>query len=323
MKKSKISFKEVFFYRIVSANLQDLSDVNYDIIAFFSPADIRSLFENFPTFAQNNTVIAAWGATTIKAIKDEKLKEVVKLKQQFSYTFFEEQELFNSATHSMKKSIESSVTGGIISEFKRKSPAKGNINLKADVVAITQGYSNALVSGLSVLTDKVFFGAEGDDFFLAREANTIPMLRKDFIVDEFQIIQSKSLGADVILLIAKMLSKQQLKSFTKLTHELGMEVFLETQNETEILENLDLNFDLIGINNRNLNSFEVSVENSIKLAELLPQKTIKIAESGIDSLETIQLLKANGFDGFLIGEYFMKEENPAKKCFDLIQKIKA
>ena len=129
------------------------------------------------------------------------------------------------------------------------------------------------------------------------------------------------MGADVVLLIAKILTKKQLLSYTNLAHQLGLEVFLETQNETEIIENLDLNFDLIGINNRNLNSFEVSVENSIKLAALLPKKTIKIAESGINSLKTIQLLKANGFDGFLIGEYFMKEENPGLKCYDLIQKL--
>lgn len=259
----------------------------------------------------------------LDTIKVQKLKEIIKLKQQFSYSFLEEQELFNSATHSMKKSVENSVTGGIIAEFKRKSPAKGDINLKADVVAITQGYANATVSGLSVLTDKSFFGAEGDDFKLARDANSIPMLRKDFIIDEFQIIQSKSIGADVILLIAKILTIEQLKSFTKLTHELGMEVFLETQNETEILENLDLDFDLIGINNRNLNSFEVSVENSITLAQLLPKTSVKIAESGIDSFETIQLLQKNGFDGFLIGEYFMKEKNPAEKCYELFQKLKA
>jgi indole-3-glycerol phosphate synthase len=141
------------------------------------------------------------------------------------------------------------------------------------------------------------------------------------MVDEYQIIQSKAMGADVILLIAKILTKKQMQSYTNLAHELGMEVFLETQNEEEILENMDLNFDLIGINNRNLNSFEVSVENSIKLAQLLPKSSLKIAESGINSLETIQLLQANGFNGFLIGEYFMKEENPAEKCKNLIQQL--
>ncbi len=257
----------------------------------------------------------------LDTIKAQKLQEVAQLKMQFSYSFLEEQTLFNSATHSMKKAIESSVTGGIIAEFKRKSPAKGNINLNADVVQVTQGYSNAAVSGLSVLTDTKFFGARKDDFELAREHNTIPMLRKDFIVDEYQIIQSKAMGADVILLIAKILTKKQLQSFTNLTHELGMEVFLETQNEAEILDNLNLPFDLIGINNRNLNSFEVSLENSIRLAQLLPKSSVKIAESGIQSLETIQLLKANGFHGFLIGEYFMKDKNPAEKCKNLIQQL--
>lgn len=259
----------------------------------------------------------------LNTIKEEKLKEVALLKSTYPIAELEKFPLFNSKTYSMKKAIKSSVTGGIISEFKRKSPAKGTINLAANIIEVTQGYTNAGVSGLSVLTDELFFGAKSNDFQLARENNTIPMLRKDFIVDEYQLFQSKAMGADVILLIAKILSQKQLKSYVNLAHELGLEVFLETQNETEILENLDLNFDLIGINNRNLNSFEVSVENSIKLAQLLPKSSVKIAESGIDSLETIQLLKANGFDGFLIGEYFMKEENPATKCYELIQKLKA
>jgi len=258
----------------------------------------------------------------LDTIKAQKLNEVAVLKSAISIAELEKFPLFNSATHSMKKAITSSATGGIIAEFKRKSPAKGNINLEANVIEVTQGYANAGVSGLSVLTDKLFFGAEPDDFQLARKNNSIPMLRKDFIVDEYQIFHSKAMGADVILLIAKILTKKQLQSYTSLAHELGMEVFLETQNEVEILENIELPFDLIGINNRNLNSFEVSVENSIKLADLLPKSSIKIAESGIDSLATMQLLKVNGFDGFLIGEYFMKEENPATKCYELIQKIK-
>ena len=257
----------------------------------------------------------------LDTIKAAKLKEVALLKSKYSYSYLEEQLLFNSATHSMKKAVENSVTGGIIAEFKRKSPAKGNINLNANVVEVTQGYANAMVSGLSVLTDFEFFGARKADFELARKTNEIPILRKDFIIDEYQIVQSKAMGADVILLIAKILTSNQLKSFANLAHDLGLEVFLETQNETEILENLDLPFDLIGINNRNLNSFEVSVENSIKLAQLLPKSSIKIAESGIQSVETIQLLKANGFDGFLIGEYFMKEQNPAQKCKTLIQQL--
>lgn len=257
----------------------------------------------------------------LDTIKAKKLQEVAHLKAQFTTSLLEKQPLFTLATHSLRKAIESSVTGGIIAEFKRKSPAKGNINLDSNVVEVTQGYATAGVSGLSVLTDVDFFGAKKNDFELARKNNTIPMLRKDFIIDEYQIIQSKAMGADVILLIAKILTKKQMQSYTNLAHELGMEVFLETQNEAEILENMDLNFDLIGINNRNLNSFEVSVENSIKLAQILPKSSIKIAESGIQSTETIKLLKANGFQGFLIGEYFMKEENPAEKCKNLIQQL--
>ena len=258
----------------------------------------------------------------LDTIKAQKLKEVEALKSTISISELEKFPLFHSKTYSMKKAIASSISGGIISEFKRKSPAKGNINLEANVIEVTQGYTNAGVSGLSVLTDELFFGAKQNDFQFARENNVIPILRKDFIVDEYQLFQSKAMGADVILLIAKILTKKQIKSFTNLAHELGLEVFLETQNEIEILENLDVPFDLIGINNRNLNSFEVSVENSIKLAQLLPKSSVKIAESGIHSLETIQLLKANGFDGFLIGEYFMKEENPAMKCCELIQNLK-
>ena len=260
--------------------------------------------------------------TILDTIKAKKLEEVAALKSRISIAELEQFPLFQSATRSLKKAITSSVTGGIIAEFKRKSPAKGNINLDANVVEVTQAYTEALVSGLSVLSDENFFGAKPTDFELARQNNAIPILRKDFIVDEYQLFQSKAMGADVILLIAKILTKKQLQSYTHLAHELGLEVFLETQNEAEILDNLDLNFDLIGINNRNLNSFEVSVENSIKLAQLLPKSSVKIAESGIQSLETIQLLKANGFDGFLIGEYFMKEEQPAVKCYELIQKLK-
>lgn len=258
----------------------------------------------------------------LDTIKAQKLLEVAQLKAQFSISFLEEQPLFNAVTHSMKKTIESSITGGIIAEFKRKSPAKGNINLEANVVDVTQGYVDAGVAGLSVLTDELFFGAKKDDFQLARKNKIIPILRKDFIVDEYQIFQSKAMGADVILLIAKFLTKSQLQSFSNLAHELGLEVFLETHSETEILDNLDLPFDLIGINNRNLNSFEVAVENSIKLAELLPKSCVKIAESGIKDFETVQLLKKYGFNGFLIGEYFMREQNPATKCAELIQKLK-
>ncbi len=257
----------------------------------------------------------------LETIKKAKIEEIKSLKSQYSISDFEKSIYFGKSLNSMKTAIINSESGGIISEFKRKSPAKGNINLAADVIKTTTGYAKAGVAGISVLTDTTFFGAEKNDFELARLHNKTPLLRKDFIVDEFQILQSKAMGADVILLIAKILSKNEIVAFCKLAHELNMEVFFETQNEQEILENLELEYDFIGINNRNLNSFEVSIENSIKLANLLPKESIKIAESGIDSLQSIQLLKQNGFDGFLIGEYFMKELLPELKCAELISKI--
>lgn len=260
--------------------------------------------------------------TILDTIKAQKLKEVEALKLNFNVSDLEKFPLFSSTTNSLKNAVKNALSGGIIAEFKRKSPAKGNINLEANIAEVTQGYVDAGAVGLSVLTDELFFGAKKDDFHLARKNNTIPILRKDFILDEHQIFQSKAIGADVILLIAKFLTKNQLRSFTYLAHELGLEVFLETHSETEILDNLNLPFDLIGINNRNLNSFEVAVENSIKLAELLPKSCVKIAESGIQDFETVQLLKKYGFNGFLIGEYFMREQNPAAKCAELIQKLK-
>jgi indole-3-glycerol phosphate synthase len=259
--------------------------------------------------------------TILETIKKEKIEEVKRLKSLISISDFEKSIYFGKPLNSMKTDIINSESGGVIAEFKRKSPAKGNINLVADVIKTTTGYTKAGVAGISVLTDTTFFGAEINDFEQARFNNKTPLLRKDFIVDEFQILQSKAMGADVILLIAKILTKNEIVAFSKLAHDLDMEVFFETQNEQEILDNLEVNYDFIGINNRNLNSFEVSIENSIKLANLLPKESVKIAESGIDSLQSIQMLKQNGFDGFLIGEYFMKELLPELKCTELISKM--
>ena len=259
--------------------------------------------------------------TILDKIKAQKQKEVALLKSILPVSKLEHLPLFSAATRSLKEAVKSSVTGGIIAEFKRKSPAKGIINPDASIIEVTQGYAKAAVSGLSVLSDELFFGAKPDDFQLARTNNSIPVLRKDFIVDMYQLFESKAMGADVILLIAKILTPKEIKIFTKEAHQLGLEVFLETHNEDEIRNNTDSGFDLIGINNRNLESFEVSIENSIRLAQLLPKEAVKIAESGISSAATIKILKANGFNGFLIGEYFMKAENPHQKCEMLIKEL--
>jgi indole-3-glycerol phosphate synthase len=257
----------------------------------------------------------------LEQIKQYKVAEVNAKKSFYPIKLLEQSHYFDSACVSMKKYISDPNRSGIIAEFKRKSPSKGDINKYANVQEITLGYMQAGASALSILSDEHFFGAKKDDLQTARKFNYCPILRKDFILDEYQIIESKSMGADVILLIAKLLTKKEIKSLAQVAKSIGLEVFVEFHTEEEILENTTINYDLAGINNRNLNSFEVDIENSIRLANLLPVDVLRIAESGIESPKTIQLLKENGFNGFLIGEYFMRNSHPDKKCKELIKEI--
>jgi indole-3-glycerol phosphate synthase len=210
---------------------------------------------------------------------------------------------------------------GIIAEFKRKSPSKGFINQHADVVAITKAYSRFGASGLSVLTDHEFFGGNTEDLVNARQLQ-IPILRKDFIIDPYQVLATKAMGADVILLIAACLTPAEVKSLAILSKQLGLEVLLELHDEEE-LDHICDEVDMVGINNRNLKTFEVDINRSIKLAEKIPSQKIKIAESGISSVETIGLFKDAGFKGFLIGEKFMKEEDTAGAFEHFVKKLQA
>lgn len=259
----------------------------------------------------------------LETIREQKIKEVEERKSLYPVRLLEKSMYFDTQCVSLKSYISNEKHSGIIAEFKRKSPSKGNINLYADAEKITLGYMQAGASALSVLTDETFFGAKQQDMAIARKLNYCPILRKEFIIDEYQIIESKAMGADTILLIAKMLSPSVINQFTDFAHQLGMEVLLETHTETEIIENINTTADLVGINNRNLNTFEVDIENSIRLAGMLPKTILKIAESGIESAGVIKKLKDNGFSGFLIGEYFMRNSDPAAKCAELIKELKA
>jgi len=229
---------------------------------------------------------------------------------------------FSSKCNSLSSRLLSDESSGIIAEFKRRSPSKGVINDRVQPEIVTKGYANAGVSGLSVLTDSSYFGGSTADFTSARNANPlIPLLRKDFMVDEYQIYESRMLNTDVILLIAAVLEKAEISHFTSIAHELGMEVLLELHDENEV-DKIDNQADMIGINNRNLKDFKVDLDRSLKLLDRLPAKAIKISESGLSDPKTVDYLRSRGFHGFLMGENFMKSENPAMACADFILHLK-
>lgn len=198
---------------------------------------------------------------------------------------------------------------GIIAEFKRRSPSKGVINDKANVIEVVRGYADQGAVAVSILTDR-FFDGSLDDFIKVTPGASVPLLRKDFIIDEYQVHQSFGYGASIILLIAAILSPEEVRKFSQVAHELGMEVLLELHDEHELGHICD-EVDIVGVNNRNLKTFEVNIDRSLKMAEKIPGNKIKIAESGIDSVDDIVIFRENGFKGFLIGELFMKEKDPA------------
>lgn len=258
--------------------------------------------------------------TILEKIAQHKKKEVAEKKALYPIKLLEKSIYFSSECVSLKKYVLRKDKSGIIAEFKRKSPSKGMINQYADVEKISIGYMQSGASALSILTDSEFFGGQNKDLTIARKFNFCPILRKDFIISEYQIIEAKSIGADAILLIAAILSKEDVIRFTDFAHQLNMEVLLEIHDESELNHYYEA-VDLVGINNRNLHTFEVDLEVAINLAKKLPPLSIKIAESGISSPNDLLLLKKNGFDGFLIGEHFMKNASPQRSCQEFIQNI--
>jgi indole-3-glycerol phosphate synthase len=235
----------------------------------------------------------------------------------------ERSEYFFRNPLSMKEFIQRKDKTGIIAEFKRKSPSKGVINSEASVEQTTKGYADAGASALSVLTDTISFGGSSEDLIIARKTNDLPIIRKDFTIDEYQIIEAKSIGADAILLIASVLTSEQLKALTAFAHSLHLEVLLEIHDEEELKKSLEANADLIGVNNRNLKTFEVSIENSKRLAPLIPPSVVRVSESGLSEVKTILELRTFGYEGFLMGENFMKHNHPdeaARKFMDDLRK---
>lgn len=228
-------------------------------------------------------------------------------------------ERFPFTRASLKEALAASPSG-IIAEFKRRSPSKGWINRQADAQEITRAYRENGATALSVLTDNEYFGGSLRDFDAAAGVSQIPVLRKEFIVDEYQIYQSKMFAADAILLIAAALSPEECARFTQLAHSLQLDVLLELHDEREIGHISPLN-NLIGINNRNLGTFETDVQKSFRMIELLPKDAVLVSESGISNPQTVKELRQAGYRGFLIGENFMKTENPGASLGEFVKEV--
>ncbi len=251
----------------------------------------------------------------------QKQIEVAARKLQTPIAVLEQMKYFSAETLSLYSFLLDPTKTGIIAEYKRKSPSKGVINDQATVEEVTMAYAKYGASGISVLTDTEFFGGSLTDL-LAATINELPLLRKDFMIDEYQLIEAKAHGAEVILLIAACLSPDKVKSMAATAKSLGLEVLLEIHNEQE-LEHICDSIDLVGVNNRNLKTFEVSIDTSLALIKQIPTNKLAIAESGISNVDTIVTLRQAGFKGFLIGENFMKQASPSIAFADFVHQLKA
>ncbi|RXG25972.1 indole-3-glycerol phosphate synthase TrpC [Leeuwenhoekiella marinoflava] len=251
----------------------------------------------------------------------DKYKEVALRKQLIPVSQLKQSVLFDRKSPSLAAALSTS-NSGIIAEHKRRSPSKQVINHNLNVQDVATGYENAGACGMSVLTDGKYFGGSLDDLLLARAASTFPLLRKEFMVDAYQILEAKAYGADVILLIAAVLTRDEIKSLSEFAKSLGLDVLLEVHNLEELEKSIMPSLDMLGVNNRNLKTFEVSLETSKTLSTKIPDDFVKVSESGISSIDAIQELQPYGYKGFLIGENFMKTDNPGASATEFIHKLK-
>ena len=256
-----------------------------------------------------------------KIIADKKIEVALK-KGLVPTKYLEQHPLFERPVNSMAAHIKQS-NSGIIAEHKRRSPSKEVINNTLKVPNVAKGYEKAGVCGISVLTDGPYFGGALEDLLLARAAVETPLLRKEFIVDSYQIIEAKAHGADAILLIAAVLTRADIHDLSTLAQSLGLEVLLEVHNLEELEKSIMPSLDLIGVNNRNLKTFEVSLDTSRTLSSAIPTDFVKISESGISHVSAIKDLKTYGYSGFLVGENFMKTNDPGAAALAFINDIES
>lgn len=244
----------------------------------------------------------------LEQIIAHKKTEVAASKSATPVSVLEMRPLFKHSCHSLRPALQANAPA-IIAEYKRKSPSKGVINETTTVSEVTSAYAAFGAAAISILTDNHFFGGSTADLESARQFD-VPLLQKDFIIDEYQVIEAKAIGADIILLIAACLSPMEVRSLSRLAQSLGMEVLLEI-HALEELDHVSENIGMVGVNNRNLKNFEVNLEHSMAIASQINDDKFKIAESGLHSVADVHLLQKAGFSGFLIGEYFMKQADPA------------
>lgn len=260
--------------------------------------------------------------TILDRIIEIKKEEVARLKKTATPESFVQMPGFGLSCLSLKAALLKEGSSGVIAEFKQKSPSKGVINASANAGQVTAGYTQAGAAGLSILTDETFFGGNLQNLLAGRAVNpSTPILRKDFMIDPIQVYEAKAMGADLVLLIASCLGTAQARELAALAKALGMEVLVEIHTEEELAK-IPADADLVGVNNRDLHSFQTDIETSVRLAELIPERFVKISESGLSSPETIFYLREHGYLGFLMGETFMKTTDPAKACNEFILKIK-
>jgi indole-3-glycerol phosphate synthase len=258
--------------------------------------------------------------TILQEIIENKRKEVADRRQKVTVQAMERSPLFERKILPISEYIVDVEKTGIIAEFKRKSPSRGVINSEVTVEEVTTGYFRSGASALSVLTDFTFFGGSGQDLIRARELNPIPILRKDFIIDEYQIVESKAMGADAILLIAAALDRETIRVFARMARSIDLQVMLEIHDPEEA-DLVNEYIDLVGVNNRDLKTFSVDLERSFSVAPMIPDEFIKISESGISSPVVIRQLKNAGFQGFLIGESFMRTPDPVSAFSNFVEHI--
>lgn len=250
----------------------------------------------------------------------DKRREIILKKSIIPTSQLEKSVLFERPTFSLSNNLKNS-TSGIIAEHKRRSPSKPDINKAFTVEEVVTGYAKAGVCGISILTDAKYFGGSLDDLLLARAAVDIPLLRKEFIINEYQILEAKAHGADLILLIAAVLTRQEILDLSTFAKKLNLEILLEIHDQEELEKSIMPTIDMIGVNNRNLKTFEVNLDYSKQLADKIPNDFVKVSESGLSTINDLKELHPYGYKGFLIGENFMKTDNPGKSANEFIKKL--